>query len=424
MGQWEGPCPVRGAFQEAMYSRHRERLDAGGRRVIEPWYHWDAVWYAEIAQDGYFYRPGEQSSVAFLPMLPILMAAGASAGIDPYWVGLLLPNLAFAAGFACFGKVAFITTGDHATARRACALLTAYPWSFFYSAPYNESFGFALSAAALWGWCSGRAAGAAVALGFATSARMLSASLSAAVLAEWARDIVRRRPARHLAWVVAPAGLLGVLLYYGYLGRRFGDPLAQMKTQAAWGRKPASFANLLELASVIAGRLRDNPPQAIVLLALVVWIWHRPLNRLLDRISGIASRFVTVAAPVILIIATADVLFYLTLNTDLILHKDYETLIFPKFLDTTALIFFLNLGVSAWIRRGMFWGVLAITPALMACLTGSQMSMARLLMASFPAFIEAAEIFAGRSSFSAALLIMTSFQLVMIYNYTNWSFCG
>ena len=52
------------------------------------------------------------------------------------------------------------------------------------------------------------------------------------------------------------------------------------------------------------------------------------------------------------------------------------------------------------------------------------MSMARLLMASFPVFIEAAEVFDSRYSFSAALLIMASFQLVMIYNYTNWSFCG
>lgn len=185
-----------------------------------------------------------------------------------------------------------------------------------------------------------------------------------------------------------------------------------------------SLANLLELATVIAGRLRDNPPQAIILLALVAWIWHSPLNRWLDRISGTTSRFATAAAPTLLIIATANVLLYLIININFILRKDYETLIFPQFLDTTTLIFFLNLGASAWIRRGVFWGVLSIAPALMVCQTGSQMSMARLVMASFPAFIEAAEIFAGRTSFSAALFIMASFQLVMIYNYTNWSFCG
>lgn len=31
--------------------------------------HWDSGWYAAIARDGYFYRPGQQSSIAFFPLL-------------------------------------------------------------------------------------------------------------------------------------------------------------------------------------------------------------------------------------------------------------------------------------------------------------------------------------------------------------------
>ena len=55
----------------------------GGHRWIEPWYRWDGNWYAEIAERGYSYRPGSESSVAFLPMLPLLMRAGGRPGTGP-----------------------------------------------------------------------------------------------------------------------------------------------------------------------------------------------------------------------------------------------------------------------------------------------------------------------------------------------------
>jgi Gpi18-like mannosyltransferase len=146
----EWPCPVHGHNLERMYDRHFARLQAGPGRLIEPWYHWDAVWYAEISCEGYSYTPGRMSSVAFLPLLPLLMAGAGTLGLDRYWVGLIVPNVAFACGLACFARVAATVTGDRATAVRACVLLAAYPWSFFDSAPYEDSFGFALSAAALW----------------------------------------------------------------------------------------------------------------------------------------------------------------------------------------------------------------------------------------------------------------------------------
>ena len=77
------------------HAAQRERL---ADSWLEPWYRFDANWYAEIACAGYSYTPGEQSTVAFFPLLPALMAGGAAVGVDPYLVGLLVPNLAFAAG--------------------------------------------------------------------------------------------------------------------------------------------------------------------------------------------------------------------------------------------------------------------------------------------------------------------------------------
>src|SRR5262249_54021318 len=93
-------------------TRYLDALSDGARRWLAPWYRWDALWYAEISEQGYHYEPGKQSSAAFLPLLPLLMRAGAAVGLDPYWVGLVLPNLAFSVGLAFFGRAVLRLTGD------------------------------------------------------------------------------------------------------------------------------------------------------------------------------------------------------------------------------------------------------------------------------------------------------------------------
>src|SRR5947209_19886915 len=57
-------------------------MGVGSRRWIEPWYHWDAVFYEQISREGYEYRPGHYSSAAFLPLLPVVMGLGARVGLD------------------------------------------------------------------------------------------------------------------------------------------------------------------------------------------------------------------------------------------------------------------------------------------------------------------------------------------------------
>src|SRR5262249_30670158 len=141
---------------DGMNPRHRHELSLGSRPWIESWYRWDAMWYADIAERGYSYRPGEQSSVAFMPMLPILMRAAEFLRLDRYWAGILIPNLAFVAGSAFFGRCVFAVTQDGGTTWRACILLAAFPTSFFFSAPYQESLVLAFSAASLLAWLSYR----------------------------------------------------------------------------------------------------------------------------------------------------------------------------------------------------------------------------------------------------------------------------
>ena len=42
------------------------------------------MWYLDISQRGYSYRPGSESSVAFMPLLPLLIKIGVTGGFDPY----------------------------------------------------------------------------------------------------------------------------------------------------------------------------------------------------------------------------------------------------------------------------------------------------------------------------------------------------
>ena len=236
---------VHSPHNDGMNLRHLAALSSGSRRWIEPWYRWDAMWYLDISQRGYSYRPGSESSVAFMPLLPLLIKIGVTVGFDPYWSGLLIPNLAFVAGLALFGRGVLRVTESAATTWRACILLVAFPSSFYFSAPYQESLGLALTAAAVLAWLNHRPAQSAAALAPASAARLTALSMSVGLVLEWALDLIRGRPARHSAWLVAIAGTLGTALFFGYLTLRFHDPLLHLKAHAAWLRKAPSVSQLL-----------------------------------------------------------------------------------------------------------------------------------------------------------------------------------
>jgi hypothetical protein len=195
-------------------------------------------------------------------------------------VGLVLPNLAFSAGLAFFGRAVLRLSGDAGLAWRAAVLVVAYPWSFFFSAPYQESLAFALTAAAICAWLSRRPLWSALSFAGASAARLTAAALSVALLAEWANDVIRRRPARHAAWFVALAGGLGLGAFSLYLYWRFGDPWLAVSSHQAWGRHSPSLANVVRcLVSVPHGF--QGPPwlpdycMMLLVLGLGIRTWWK-----------------------------------------------------------------------------------------------------------------------------------------------------
>lgn len=270
--------------------RHLAALSVGSRRLIMPWYRWDAMWYLDIGQRGYSYRPGAQSSVAFMPLLPLLIKTGTTLGLDRYWLGLLIPNLAFVAGLVFFGRVVRGMTQSAATTWRACILLAAFPSSFYFSAPYQESLGLMFTAGALLAWQSYHPAVAAASLATAATARLTALSMSVGLVLEWMLNVIRGRTARNAAWFVASAGALGTAIFFGYLALRFRDPFLHFKAHGAWQRKSPSAAQLLRTiwstVQLSAFMVKRSSSFALVLVLLLTWLCQKPLGLAFLRLAG------------------------------------------------------------------------------------------------------------------------------------------
>jgi hypothetical protein len=433
---------ARSRHNDAMNQRHLAALSGGSRRWIEPWYRWDAMWYVDITERGYSYRPGVWSSVAFLPLLPLLIKLGTTAGFDPYWLGLLVPNLTFAVGLALFGRSVLRVTGSAATTWRACILLAAFPSSFFFSAPYQESLGLALTAAALLAWIEHCPARSAVALAAASAARLTALSMSLGLVLEWAVDILKGRPARRGAWLVAIAGTLGTALFFGYLALRFHDPLLHLKAHAAWLRKAPSTARLTatiwSLFRVSAFMIQRSTVFTLSLLLLLAWLCHRPLISAYRRLARpllvreTARKAQDGLKPFLLkhpawMVACGAMLL---LGVGILLSRaagwsgnvvsTLHMIAYSR--DLLATILFLGLGIHAFVKRGPLWGCLVLVPILQALASGSILSMTRVVLSSYPAFLDAAEVASNRAVFAATVVVCLCAQFVLLTSYVNWIF--
>ncbi|MCW6036255.1 hypothetical protein K4A83_08215 [Spirulina subsalsa FACHB-351] len=192
---------------------------------------WDGQWYIEIAKEGYSYVNDHQyHSVAFFPLLPLLMRGLMVFGFSPLVAGILINNTAF---FGALLLIYYWLKEKHGerVARWSVATLSWCPYSLYGTVLYTEGLFLLLTTATL--WCFEKEQYGKVALlGILTTATrspgvaMIPAFL---IMAVWKR----KPPVAYLA-SVAMAG--GIVLYSVYCGLKFGDPLAFANVQIAWGR--------------------------------------------------------------------------------------------------------------------------------------------------------------------------------------------
>ena len=110
-----------------------------GHRWVEGWAQWDSGWYYRIAEDGYSYVEGQQSTVVFFPAYPMLMRATGAAVGSAYLGGILVTVAAGVASAALF----FTWVRDRLSppaAKAALLLFVLYPYAFFlFGAVYADA---------------------------------------------------------------------------------------------------------------------------------------------------------------------------------------------------------------------------------------------------------------------------------------------
>jgi hypothetical protein len=211
-------------------------------------FRYDAGWYFEIASEGYRWNPSDpgQQTIAFFPAYPLAARALMRILSVRFIPAAML--LTLAAGLAAFVYLYRFAREDLSDdqALAAVALLAAYPFSVFYSAPYSEPL-FLLSTvgawfhfrreqyvrSGVWGVIAGltRANGCLLSVPLAILALQLHRRT---VAPSHAFAPSHRRTLARLVAVCMPG--VGMLIFSAYIYKLTGNPLQWSVAHEAWGR--------------------------------------------------------------------------------------------------------------------------------------------------------------------------------------------
>ena len=227
-----------------------------GDALLSPLARWDAVWYLSIADAGY--GQADSPRTAFFPLYPLLVrGVGQLGGGSP---GALLVA-AYLVALACLlaalvllFRLAALELGARA-ATATLLLLSTFPASLFFGAPYSESLFLLCSVGAFYAARTGRWAWAGLAAAAASGTRSAGVRLLVPLAIRYLYgprgDRSQQRSETDRGWLeslrpvhrvradatwllLAPAGLVA---YAAYLGLAHGDPLAFSSVQEFWSRE-------------------------------------------------------------------------------------------------------------------------------------------------------------------------------------------
>jgi Gpi18-like mannosyltransferase len=217
---------------------------------------WDTGFYLSIAEEGYRYQDVQLPSVAFFPLLPLLIRAVTPLVDNALVAGLLITNLALLGATMFLYRLVESEWGI-AVADRAVWYFLIFPTALFGSAIYSESVFLLCAIGALYlarrgAWESAGLLGIAAAL-----SRLVGVIVAPMLLVEWwlqRRQCPAEQRPSLIALLAALAAPLGTLGYMLYLQQAFGDPLAFAHAAAAWDRVPRSpWVTILDLLQQPAG---------------------------------------------------------------------------------------------------------------------------------------------------------------------------
>lgn len=262
---------------------------------------WDTTWYLDIARHGYAHDAGQvghtDTNLAFFPLVPGLMAALLTGGVNPFLGVLILSNLAFLA--ALFGLRALTrrTLGSERLADRAVWALALLPPTVFASMAYTEGLVLACAIGAAWLAVRGRIATAGLVAAVAALSRPPGIIVAGLVLLLALRDAPAGR-LRRAALAAGPSALaLAGFGLWMWLAR--GSPTLPLAAQGAWDRggivtglftaMPAEWAAAADqIIHWRPGAQWTSAVRDVGFTALYVWL----LVRLWRREGGLRSPWV------------------------------------------------------------------------------------------------------------------------------------
>jgi hypothetical protein len=196
---------------------------------------WDTAYYYSIATDGYRWNPHvfSHQNVVFFPLYPLLMRGiGAAIGGHLLLAAAVISLAAFGAAAALTYRLAALDLGDEAAAR-AVLLLSTFPYALFFSVGYTESLFLLESVGAFYAMRRGRYAWVAACGVAAGLTRPNGFWLALPLL--WIAFANRKSHSSWAVLIAAAMPVVGNAMYSWYLHLQFGDALAWLHGQAAWG---------------------------------------------------------------------------------------------------------------------------------------------------------------------------------------------
>jgi hypothetical protein len=302
--------------------------------LLDHWFHWDSMWYIQLARHGYVWSGwGAQSPTAHFPLFPLLIRDLTVATFVPdKVVAMILANGCFTLALLVLFRLCRRELGDEAAAQRTVLYLTLFPTALFFFAPYSESLFLLLEVAAIAAMRRGRWWYAGLWGGLAAVTRapglLLVLPLGWEYMAQrrWRLAAVR---ADALSMLLIPAALGG---YMVALQRLTGDPLAFVHHAADWRRAstwpwqtlvdslaalraapPYSFFaahNLIELSGValfamllVAGWRIIPMSLSLYTVAYLLFVLATPARTALPLTS--VSRYLVVLFPAFIVLGVA-----------------------------------------------------------------------------------------------------------------------
>lgn len=219
----------------------------------------DAGWYLGIAVDGYRWNPRmltAQQNIVFFPALPMLMRYGSlMLGRQLLWTAMAVSAVSFLWALVYLHRIGREELGPE-RALAAVALLAAYPFAVFYSAPYTEALFLLTSIGAYYHFRRGELWKAA-AWGLLCGLTRPNGCLMSVVLGlmairplwegSWKPLLPPAMGWARLADRIAAAATpgIGMMIYSLFIFYLTGDPLRWTKQQIGWGRVYQSLDQLV-----------------------------------------------------------------------------------------------------------------------------------------------------------------------------------